>query len=89
MFDLVQKRLQALESHLSELPLHAEPAKSSDSVDSAALSTLEAQINDLEKGATQNSKKSEKMSKEIEELRSKLKKNNWLAKSKKSVSNLI
>ena len=76
MFDLVQIRLQALESHLSELPLHAEPAKSSDSVDSAALSTLEAQIKDFEKSAAQNSKKSEKMSKEIEELRSKLKKNN-------------
>ena len=75
MFDLVQKRLQALESHVSEIPLHAEPAKSTDSHDSAALANLEAHINDLEKSAAQNSKKSEKMSKEIEELRSKLKKN--------------
>jgi len=65
MFDLVQKRLQALEAHLSEIPLHAEQAKPSDDHNSELLATFEAQINDLEKTATQNSKKSEKMSNEI------------------------
>ncbi|CAG5109609.1 Oidioi.mRNA.OKI2018_I69.chr2.g4129.t1.cds [Oikopleura dioica] len=76
MFDLVQKRLQALETHISELPLAPESSPTQASPSSEALSSLEEKLGDLEKSTSQNSKKSEKMSKELDDLRSKLKKNN-------------